>query len=134
VSAVDGRTAAVVGRAVALLFAVVWGFFVAFNVVFSDVEGTSEMLWALFYVFGAYAALGLAFGAAGPCTGWRWMWWLSVPGVLLVMMTLSDRPDRLAYHGAVVLSVLGGSAAGAWAGGRLGVWLRNRFSRGRATP
>ena len=125
---------AVLGRAAALLCAVVWGFFVAFNVVFSDVFGLGDMVGAVAFVAGAYALLGLVFGLAGPRTGWRWMWWLSVPGVLLAMMMISDRPDRLAYHGAVVLSVLGGSAAGAWAGGRLGVWLRHRFSRGRATP
>ncbi|MFU8890960.1 MAG: hypothetical protein ACNA76_04770 [Anaerosomatales bacterium] len=46
----DGRTAAVAGRAVALLFAVVWGFFVAFNVVFSDVFGLGDMVGAVGFV------------------------------------------------------------------------------------
>ena len=126
----ESGVAAVLGRAAALLCAVVWGFFVAFNVVFSDVFGVGDMVGAVGFVAGAYAALGLLFGLAGPRTGWRWMLWLSVPGVLLVFLGLFDNVSRAVYHAAVIAAVIAGSAAGGW----FGSWLRGRITRGRATP
>ncbi|MDF1542714.1 MAG: hypothetical protein P1P71_06305 [Anaerosomatales bacterium] len=123
-------TGAVVARVVALLLSVVWGFFVAFNVVFSDVFGVGDMVGAIGFVAGAYALLGLLFGLAGPRTGWRWMWWLSAPGVLLVFLGLFDNVGRALYHAAVIAALMAGSAFGGW----LGAWVRGRFSRGPATP
>ena len=124
------RVPAVVSRVIALLLGVVWGFFVAFNVVFSDVFGLADMVGAVGFVVAAYALLGIVFGLAGPVTGWRWMWWLSVPGVLLVFLGLFDNVTRMLYHAAVIAAVIGGSAFGGW----LGSWVRSRFSRGPATP
>ncbi len=112
--------------ATGLLAGVVWGFFVAFNVVFSDVFGLGEMAGAVAFVYIAYTALGFLFGLAGPRTGIRWAWWLAAPGVVFVLPGLLDTPGRALYHAAVIAAVAGGTAGGAWAGAH----LRAR----RATP
>lgn len=114
----------VVGRVAALVAGVLWGFFAAFNVVFSDVFGFTEMAWAVVFVLAAYVILGGIFGAAGPGTGWRWMWWLAPPGVLFVALALFDNVARAIYHASVISAVIGGSLAGA----ALGVWIRERAS------
>jgi hypothetical protein len=124
------KASVVVSRVVAVVLGAIWGFFVAFNVVFSDVFGIGEMAGAVGFVAVAYAVLGLVFGFAGPVTGWRWMWWLGIPGTLLVVLGLFDNVSRAIYHAAVIAAVLGGSAFGGW----IGSWARVRLSRGRATP
>jgi hypothetical protein len=130
VSEVALKASIIASRVAAFAFGVIWGFFVAFNVVFSDVFGIGEMAGAVGFVAVAYAVLGLAFGFAGPVTGWRWMWWLGIPGTLLVVLGLFDNVSRAIYHAAVIAAVVGGSAGGAW----LGSWTHVRFSRRPATP
>lgn len=113
----------VASRAGALLLGILWGFFVAFNVVFSDIFGASEMAWAVVYVVVAYAALGAAFGFAGPLTGARWTPWLAAPGVLLDLTALFDNIARAAYVSAVIAGVIGA----AWGGCVIGARARSRL-------
>lgn len=113
------RLMRVASRVLALLLGMVWGFFVAFNVVFSDIFGVLEMAWAVGFVFIAYALLGLPFGALGRATSWRWAWWLASMGVLFVMLSLFDNLARTVYMTAVILAVVGGSALGALLGSSL---------------
>jgi uncharacterized protein YneF (UPF0154 family) len=109
----------IVVRLLALFLGLVWGFFVAFNMVFSDVYGAAEMFGALAYVLAAYGLLGLMFGALERSTGWRWVFWLAPPGLLLILYMLHDSAGRIPYVIAVFLSVIVGSAGGAWVGAKL---------------
>lgn len=118
----------VLSRLAALALGVVWGFFVAFNVVFSDIFGVQEMLLAILYVIVAYLALGLVFGALGPKTSWRWTPWLATPGALFVVFMILDNPARIVYVLGVLVAVVGASLAGSF----LGAWVRGRL-RGRPT-
>jgi hypothetical protein len=115
----------ILSRVLAVLVGLVWGVFVAFNVVFSDVFGVRGMLGAIAYVLVAYFGLGLAFGAVGPKTGWKWTWWLAPPGVILAGLTLSDAPRNMAYPLGVIASVIAATLAGSW----LGSYVRMRFRR-----
>jgi hypothetical protein len=129
----------VLARIIAFALGLLWGFFVAFNVVFSDVFGASGMLSAVAFVLAAYFGLGLAFGAIGPKTGARWTVWLATPGMLFPLLMLSDNPGRWLYTLGVILAVLGGTLAGAWSGAslrrRLSAWSRRRNTNGDgATP
>jgi len=113
----------ILSRLAAITAGVVWGFFVAFNVVFSDIFGVQEMLLAILFVIVAYLVLGFLFGALGPKTSWRWTPWLAAPGALFVGSTFFDNPARVVYVLGVLVAVVGatlaGSALGAWARGRL---------------
>jgi hypothetical protein len=106
------------------------GFFAAFNVLFSDVFGVSQMLGALAYVLVAYALLGLAFGAVGPGSGWRWVPWLAAPGALAGILSLGDGGERALYALGVVLATVGGTLGGVL----LGAWVRKKLSRSGVTP
>ncbi|GAB4248467.1 MAG: hypothetical protein Kow00129_09180 [Thermoleophilia bacterium] len=113
-------------RILAVLLSLLWGFFVAFNVVFSDVFGLLDRIQAGLFVFVAYALLGVGFGLAEPRTGGGWIRWLTPAGVLAVLPMLFDQ-WRLTLYG---LWIIGALAAGSWAGARLGsgisrlVWRR----------
>ncbi len=122
------------GRVAAVAMGLVWGFFVAFNVVFSDVFGVSEMAGAVVFVFVAYVLLGAVFGAAGPRTGSRWAWWLAPPGVLLVAVGLADNVARVVYHAAVIAAVVGGTLGGAVLGVKVREYLGRRRGHGGASP
>ena len=121
------RIPKIAGRLAASVLGLVWGFFVAFNVVFSDIFGATDMAAAVAFVLGAYSVLGLAVGAVGPATGWRWAPWLAVPGLLFVMLSLADNVARIVYVRAVIAAITIGSVAGAWAGAR----LRRHLTRDR---
>lgn len=116
-------------RVVALAFGLAWGFFVAFNVVFSDIFGTAEMLGAVTFVVGAYLVLGLGFGIVGHKTGQRFTVWLATPGALFALLMLSDNPARVAYTLGVATGVIGGSVVGVYAGVRGRQWLADRHHR-----
>ncbi len=110
----------------AVLLGVVWGFFVAFNAVFSDVFGTTAYVQAMFYVLGAYALLGIAFGLVWPERSWRWAVWLTPPAaVMLVLYTFSE-----AGTAGWNLTVLALCVAGAALGGLAGAGLRTGRPRG----
>lgn len=119
---------AILSRLVALTAGVVWGFFVAFNVVFSDIFGLQQMLLAILYVIVAYLGLGLLFGALGPKIAWRWTPWLAAPGALFVVFMLFDNPARVVYVLGVLVAVVGATLAGSY----LGAWVRLRL-QGRPT-
>lgn len=110
------RAGLVLSRAVALFLGVLFGFFVAFNAVFSDVFGVGEMLGAIAYVLVAYFVLGFVYGLAAPETGWRWTPWLAAPGVLFAAFMIFDNPARVLYVGGVMLSAAAATFAGSWLG------------------
>jgi len=124
-------------RIVAVALGLVWGFFVAFNVVFSDVFGLSDMLGAVGFVVFAYFGLGLAYGALGPKTGARWTGWLATPGALFALLMISDNSERIGYTLGVVLAVVGGTLFGSWLGSyarrRLDAWSAKRRMSGSDT-
>jgi hypothetical protein len=109
----------IVLRVLAVVVGVLWGFFVAFNVVFSDVFVLGEMVVAVAVVLGAYAIPGAILGLFEPEYGWRWALWLAPPGVLLVLWQLGDAPQRWPYHLAVIVAIVAGSALPASASGSL---------------
>lgn len=117
-------------RIFALFMGLFFGFFAAFNVLFSDIFGVSQMLGALAYVFVAYTLLGLAFGAAGPGSGWRWVPWLAAPGALAGILSLGDGGVRALYALGVVLATAGGALGGVL----LGALVRKKLSRSGVTP
>lgn len=121
----------IVARLLALVLGLAWGFFVAFNMVFSDVFGVGEMIWAVAYVLIAYGLLGVLLGALERSTSWRWAFWIAPPGLLLVLYMLTDDLGRSPYVLAVFFSVIIGSAVGGW----IGAWLNATISarRGRDT-
>ncbi len=125
----NSRIVAVMSRVVAVAFGLVWGFFVAFNVVFSDIFGVNDMLVAIVYVLAAYFILGLAFGALGPKTGWKWTWWIAPPGVILAALMIADNPDRVLYVAGVMASVVVATLGGTW----LGAYLRGTLARRHAS-
>jgi hypothetical protein len=108
-----------------------WAFFVAFNVVFSDVFGIRKEAEAVLYVLASYGLLGLLFGAIGHRTGVGWTLWLSYTGVLAVLVSLFDNPNRAVYAATVITAVLAGAAVGAWLGSRIGARLSALWSSGR---
>ncbi len=123
--AVSSRVALIASRVVAVLAGLLWGFFVAFNAVFSDVFGLKDMLAAIVYVLVAYFGLGLMFGVLGPRTSWRWTWWLAPPGVVLAVVMIGDSPGRIVYVVGVAASVVVATLAGSW----LGALARVRAAR-----
>ena len=125
----DYRLVKVLSRLAALVMSLVWGFFVSFNVVFSDIFGTSEMIWAVAFVFAAYLLLGLPFGLMDPTTGTKWTWWLAIPGVLFPLLMLFDNASRLIYTAAVILAAGGGTFLGAWSGAAIGAYAKRRRRR-----
>ncbi|MFA5845197.1 MAG: hypothetical protein WC971_10260 [Coriobacteriia bacterium] len=108
----------IAGRALAFSLGVLWGFFVAFNAVFSDM-GAGEWPGVVAYVFVAYALLGLAFGLAGPRAGIRWAAWLAGPAVLLLVLYSLRETGRLGWHALVLALVVAGSVGGAALGARV---------------
>lgn len=121
----SGRVALIASRAVALLAGLLWGYFVAFNAVFSDVLTSKDMFTAIIYVLVAYFGLGLMFGVLGPRTSWRWTWWLALPGVVLAAVMIGDSSGRIVYVVGVAASVVVATLAGSW----LGALARVRAAR-----
>lgn len=119
VIAVQHTITVIATRLLALILGLVWGFFVAFNMVFTDIFGAAEMLGALAFVLAAYGLLGVVLGVLERSTSWKWAFWVAPPGLLLVVFMLSDDPSRVPYVAAVFLSVIVGSAGGGWAGAKL---------------
>jgi hypothetical protein len=74
----------IAGKVAAVLAGLVWGFFGAVNVVFSDSGSRGEFLQAVALVAGVYFVLGFVAGALGPRTGWAWGLWIGMPGVALL--------------------------------------------------
>ncbi|MBE0475688.1 MAG: hypothetical protein IBX62_01105 [Coriobacteriia bacterium] len=128
------RLKRIAGRVFAVLLGVVWGFFVSFNAVFSDVFGARDMAGALVYVLVGFALLGLGFGLAAPSTGPRWAWWLATPGVLMVALFTIGEYQRLLYHALVVAAVVGGAAGGAALGAFVRGAVRGRGAVGPGRP
>lgn len=125
----SGRLGIVFSRVVALIFGILWGFFVAFNVVFSDVFGLTGMLGALLYVIVGYLILGFFFGAIGSHTGTRWTPWLAGPGMAFTAFALFDNFSRMIYVTGVIVATLGATYLGC----RAGSWIRGRISKERKT-
>ena len=121
-------------RIMAVAFGLLWGFFVAFNVVFSDVFGLSDMVGAVAFVLVAYFGLGLVYGVLGPKTGVRWTGWIAAPGALFALLMISDNPSRIGYTASVVAAVVGGTLLGSWLGSslrrRLDTWSARRHPSG----
>jgi uncharacterized protein YneF (UPF0154 family) len=120
--------AALLSRTVALAFGLLWGFFVAFNVVFSDIFGSAALAGAVAFVFAAYLALGFGFGVVGRRSAGGYTGWLATPGGLFALLMLGDNPARIIYTLAVVIAVVGGTMSGVWLGALTRRW---RDSRGR---
>ena len=110
----------VVGKAVAVLFGVAWGFFGAFNIVFSDSGSRAEFLRAVALVAGIYLLLGFVAGLIGPRTGWVWGLWIGMPGVALLVVYAFM--ERAALLNDVIVAIA--SLAAACIGGLLGGLLR----------
>lgn len=118
-------------RFAALAIGTLWGFFVAFNVVFSDVFGLEDRLYALLYVLVAYLVLGFAVGLIGLKTGMRWAWWLAGPGLLfvvpMVVLALFPPDPLIAYHLGVIACVVAGTFGGLFAAqGIRGLFARRK--------
>jgi len=98
------------------LAALIWGFFVSFNAVFSDAFGTSAYVGLMFYVLLSYALLGLVFGIAWPQKGWRWTFWLTWPALLALVAYTFREPQRAGWHLVVIALAMIGAGLGALAG------------------
>lgn len=123
----------VLGRLLALIGGLVWGFFVAFNAVFTDVFGV-EVYAAIAYVLIAYIVLGMAFGILGSNRATRWTGWLSAPGMLMVAFTMFMDPDHFTYTGTVLSAVVVGSLLGSASGAALArLWFSRSERRGGAS-
>ncbi|MDH4140416.1 MAG: hypothetical protein OEV43_07580 [Coriobacteriia bacterium] len=115
------------GRLVVVLLGVLAGFFGAFNAVFSDIVlSTRGMTEAAVYVWGVYAVTGIAVAVVAPARGWRWVWWIWVPGALMLVLYSIRESQAFAWHAAVALYAW----VGAYLGAYLGAALRTRLGRG----
>ena len=100
------------GHIVLAIISLLTAFFLVFNVVFSDIFGTSGLIQAVGLVFLVYTILSIMWHLIWPTRGWSWFLWLTIPAtVILVWYTLSEH-TRLGYHFAVLAAVLFGSYIG----------------------
>ena len=80
------------------LVGILVGFFVAFNIVYSDVVGLLDRFGSLAYVFLAYIVCGSVFEFARPDLGLSGVLWLTAPGISMLVAYSFREPQQITLH------------------------------------
>ena len=107
----------IAGYGAALLIGALAGFFLVFNILFSDVSSTNERLYSFALIIAAYLVLGAIFGYF--MATWHVGLVLSLAAVILALLYSAREPGNLALHLAYILATVASACAGAYAGARL---------------
>ncbi len=108
----------------ALLVGALAGFFLVFNILFTDVSSTNERLYSFGLIIVVYLVLGLIFGYLTAT--WNVGLVLSLPAVILALLYSVREPGNLLLHLAYILATLSAACIGAYGGARLAVRSKQR--------
>lgn len=100
----------------ALGLGVLFGFFIVFNAIFSDVFSWRDRLLTFIMVIGVYGITGILYGYFAPIRSWQWGLWLGAPAVLFVVLYSLLELERIGLHFTYILLTLAGGCGGAYLG------------------
>lgn len=108
------------GYIIALVLGIIPAFFVVFNSVFSDSNGSVvERLYTFLLVIVSYGILGLIFGFIGRNTSWWWGVLLVIPAILLMIFYTTHEPGTALFSFTYILVSLVTSCLASYLGARL---------------
>jgi hypothetical protein len=107
----------IAGYGAALLIGALAGFFLVFNILFTDVSSTNERLYSFLLTIVVYLVLGAIFGYL--MATWHVGLVLSLVAVVLALLYSAREPGNLPLHLAYILATLAAACGGAYAGARV---------------
>ena len=111
---------------IGFIIGIVPGFFIVFNSVFSDSNGSIfERLFTFLLVIISYAILGLAFGFVGRKKPWEWSTSISLPAIIILALYSFQEPHLIGLN----LFYLCLTFASVWLGSYLGLRLKARKAK-----
>lgn len=111
------------GYGAALLVGGLAGFFLVFNILFSDVASSNERLYSFGLIIVVYLLLGLLLGFVMGT--WRVGLALSLAAVVLALLYTTREPGNLLLHMAYIVVTIASACAGSYAG----AWLAGRSTK-----
>lgn len=107
-------------RFLAILIGVLPAFFIVFNSIFTDSNGSlAERMFTFVLVIVAYGVLGVVFGLVAPLASWRWGIWVSVPAALVVILYSIKETDGIFLNLFYIVIALTSGCVASYLGARL---------------
>lgn len=81
-------------RILAIIIGLIPGFFIVFNSVFSDSNGSKgEWVTIVILIVASYGIPGLIFGYLSPKYSWRWGIWINIPAIVILTLYSFKEPN-----------------------------------------